>query len=426
MQLKPKKIRKISGLLSVAACSLLGTSAQAEGEWDVETAVLLYSEKDRVSAFEPVISMKKDLNDTDTLGMKLTLDSLTGASATGAVPSTQAQTFTRPSGQGEYTTDANETPLDDTFKDTRAQFSLNWDKAMDSDNRRNLGFSVSKEYDFFSLSGNASWTHEMNQKNTAITGGINLELDSIDPVGGVPLALSNVPYALGSSSLSGSIQRDGDSEDRQIVDLLLGVTQVIDRSSLFQVNLSLSLADGYMNDPYKMISIVDSAGQPTAQIYENRPDTRNKTSVFGKYKKNLANDDIFTVSLRLMTDDWGVDSETLDLTYRWQLDKGYYLQPHIRLYHQSAADFYRYFLLDSDPIPQELSADYRLGEMDGQTLGIKFGKTDRYGNDWSVRIDQYVQSGDSSPDEAIGQLQNQDLYPDVEATILQVNYAFKW
>lgn len=423
-----KKMKKISGVLSAATCSLLGTAnAQNNNEWDIDTAVLLYDEKDRVSAFEPVISMKKDLNETDTLNMKLTLDSLTGASATGAVPSTQVQTFTRPSGNGSYTTPANETPLDDTFKDTRVQFSMNWDKAMDSDNRRNLGFSVSKEYDFFSLSGNASWTRELNQKNTALTGGINLELDKIDPVGGTPLPLSDVPFAIPPASISTSTIRDGSSEDRQVMDVLVGVTQIIDRSSLFQVNLSLSLADGYMNDPYKMVSIVDAnSGEPINQIYENRPDTRNKTSIYGKYKKSLANSDIFTASLRIMTDDWGVDSETLDVTYRFQLAKGYYLQPHFRYYQQSAADFYRYFLIDGEAAPEEVSADYRLGEMDAQTIGVKFGKTDRFGNDWSVRLEQYVQSGESNPAEAFGQLQNQDLYPDVEATIFQVNYSFKW
>jgi hypothetical protein len=427
-------MKKISGLLSAATCTLLGhTTAHADNEWDVDSAVLYYSEKDRVSAVEPVISMKKDLNDTDTLNLKLTLDALTGASANGAVPSTQPQTFTRPSGNGSYTTDANETPLDDTFRDARGQFSMNWDKAVDSMNRRNLGFAVSTETDFTSLSGNVSWTHDMNQKNTSLSGGLNLELDFIDPIGGAPQALSaldaNQSVQNGGDDDEGEGEDDG--ENRQVIDLLFGITQIIDRSSLFQVNLSYSLADGYLIDPYKLVSIVDSAadtnqGEPVSIIYENRPGSRSKTSLYGKYKKSFINDDIITVSARLMSDDWGIESETLDLTYRWQLDSGYYLQPHYRYYHQSAADFYRYFLLDSEPIPQNVSADYRLGDMDTRTVGVKFGYNDRFGNDWSLRIEQYLQTGDGSPAEAIGQLQNQDLYPDVEAMIVQVNYSFKW
>lgn len=418
-----KKMKKISGLLSVASCSLLGSmGAQAADNWDVDTSVLIYSESDRVSAFEPVVSMKKDLNETDILSMKLTLDSLTGASATGAVPSSQAQTFTRPSGNGQFTTPANETPLDDTFKDSRGQFNLNWDKAIDSNNRRNLGFGVSTEYDFTSISGNASWTHEMNEKNTALTGGINLEFDTISPIGGIPQARS-------IQDVNQAIIREGADDNRQVIDMLVGVTQIIDRSSLFQVNLSYSMADGYLTDPFKIVSIVDTTpganlGEPTSQIYEHRPDSRSKTSVYGKYKKSLSNEDIVTASLRLMSDDWGVSSETIDLTYRWQLDNGYYLQPHVRIYHQSAADFYRYFLLDSEAVPTDVTADYRLGEMDAQTFGVKFGKTNQFGNDWSVRIEQYVQSGNSNPAVAFGQLSNQDLYPDVDAIIVQASYSF--
>jgi hypothetical protein len=41
-----------------------------------------------------------------------------------------------------------------------------------------------------------------------------------------------------------------------------------------------------------------------------------------------------------------------------------------------------------------------------------------------VRLEQYVQTGESSPAEAVGQLQQQDLYPDVTATIVQFNYSF--
>jgi len=72
--------------------------------------------------------------------MKLVLDSLTGASANGAVPATMVQTFTTPSGGGgcddddedgggsAYKVAPNETPLDDSFEDTRISYSSNWEK----------------------------------------------------------------------------------------------------------------------------------------------------------------------------------------------------------------------------------------------------------------------------------------------------------
>jgi hypothetical protein len=423
MQLTKKKV---AGLLSAATCTLLGSPAQsADNGWDIDSAILFYSEdNDRIEVVEPVISATKDLGDDESLSMKLVLDSLTGASATGAVPSTMVQTFTRPSGRGTYNVAPNETPLDDTFKDTRVAFSMNWEKPVDRNNRRNLGFNVSNEYDFTSISVNALWQHDTNQKNTTYSYGINIELDDIDPVGGVPEPLT-VTLA----------QDKGDSSDtKNIVDLLFGVTQVIDKSSLFQVNLSLSESDGYLTDPYKFVSVVDSVtGQPiyltgqfTQQLFENRPDSRSRQSLYGEYKKMLSNKDIFTASYRFMTDDWGIDSNTFDFTYRFRLKEGYFIEPHLRWYQQSEADFYRYFLVDGEPVPTEITADYRLGEMDATTVGVKFGKQIDDRHRWSVRLEQYVQSGDSSPSEAFGQLAQQDLYPDVEATMVQFNYSFQW
>ncbi len=414
MQLKQKKI---AGLLSAATCSLLCSPAQAqEGEWDVDSAILYYAEdNDRIQAVEPVISARKDLGDEEAVSFKLVIDSLTGASATGAVPSTQVQTFTRPSGNGTYTVAPNETPLDPTFKDTRVAFSMNWEKPIDRNNRRNYGFNVSKEYDFTSISANALWQHDANQKNTTYSYGVNLEFDDIDPVGGVPDPLTSMDDQ----------NKGASSDSRTIVDLLFGVTQVIDRSSLFQINLSLSEADGYMTDPYNLVSVVHAtSGEPIDQLFENRPDSRSRQSLYGKYRKTLGNDDVFTASYRYMTDDWGIDSNTFDFTYRFKFNQGYFLQPRLRLYDQSAADFYAYFLVDGDSVPSDASADYRLGEMEATTVGIKFGREYDRQHSWSVRLEQYVQTGESSPSEAIGQLRGQDLYPDVTATIVQFSYSF--
>jgi hypothetical protein len=425
-------MKKISGLLSAASATLLGAApAHAESSWDVETAVLIYSEADRVSVIEPVISASRELNETDTLGMKLTLNALTGASANGAVPGTRPQTFTSPSGKDTYTIDPNETPKDTTFRDARISYSINWDQALNRFERLKLGANVSVEQDFLSLAGNVGWSTETNQRNTRYDIGANLELDAIEPTGGAPEPLSvmdlNAVNNGGGDDDDDDEGEGGDDKTRTVLDLLIGVTQIIDRSSLFQVNLSLSAADGYMTDPYKFVSVVDSStGEPLRILYESRPDTRSKTSIFGKYKKTFANDDVLTASLRLMTDDWGVDSQTLDVTWRFSLDDGYYLQPHLRWYQQSAADFYRYFLLDTEAVPKYASADYRLGELTTNTLGLKYGHSDPFGNDWSLRLEYYLQSGDGSPAEAVGQLRDQDLFPDVEAWIFQVNYAFKW
>lgn len=435
-------VKNLSRALSAAACGLLGTQGQAEsGDWDFDSAILYYSEVDRVTAIEPVISATRDLGDDESITFKLVYDSLSGASANGAVPSTRPQTFTSPSGGGgyeddddededdddryrddggsstaSYTVEPNETPLDDTFEDERIALSFNWEKPVDRNYRRNLGIAYSTENDFESISVNALWQHDFNQKNTTLSYGFNLELDSIEPIGGAPQPLTSMDDQL----------RGSGSESRDVVDLLIGVTQVIDRSSLFQVNLSLSDANGYMTDPYKFVSVVDDGGEPVEQLFESRPEERRRQSIFGKYRKMMGNGDILTASYRYMTDDWDIDSNTYDLTYRLAFERGYFLEPRLRYYQQSAAKFYRYFLREDEVVPMYASADYRLGDLDTTTVGFKFGRELGDGQAWSARFEYYLQSGESSPDEAFGQLEQQDLFPDVEAYILQFNYSFRW
>jgi len=431
------KSRKFASLLSAATCTLLGTHGQANaGDWETDAALLVYQETGRVSAVEPVISLKKDLGDDEIISMKLVADTLTGASANGAVPSTRPQTFTSPSGGGSenegndrpasrnankggsstYTVAPNETPLDNTFEDTRLSYSVNWDKPINRYNRRNLGLNFSAENDFLSLGGNARWQHDFNDKNTTLAFATSIELDTIKPLGGTPTPLSNMLAESKSSN----------SESREVLDLVLGITQIIGRTSLFQVNLSTSHANGYMTDPYKFVSVVDSTGEPTSQLHESRPNSRSRNSIYAKYKKRFANSDTFTTSYRFMTDDWKVESHTVDFTYRYKMDSGYFIQPHFRFYQQSATDFYRYFLLDSEAIPRFVSADYRLGDLQSKTIGFKFGKEIDDRHIWSVRVERFLQTGDSSPAEAIGQLRQQNLFPDLEAYIVQFNYSIQW
>ena len=59
--------------------------------------------------------------------------------------------------------------------------------------------------------------------------------------------------------LSGSNNgnKTGD-KSKDVTNILLGITQVINRHTLVQFNYSLSQSDGYLNDPYKILSVVDS------------------------------------------------------------------------------------------------------------------------------------------------------------------------
>lgn len=398
--------------LTIASMTCLGASGAVQAEWEVDSAVLIYDEQDRVSAVEPAISLKKTQEDGSVIGVKVVVDALTGASPNGATASDQPQTFTRPSGKGSYTTPAGEIPLDDTFKDTRAQVSASYDAPLASGDRYNLGLSVSSEYDFTSLSLNGGMTHYFNQKNTTLNWGVSLTQDMIRPVGGAPIGSSDI-----------SLQRKDGDEQRTTAEARVGISQVLDKRSLIQASVGLASSSGYHTDPYKFVSQLDDNGRPVAYFYENRPDNRLKTYLHTNYRRHLSWGDTFDASYRLTSDDWGITSHTVETKYRWNWNEKFSLTPKVRYYQQTAADFYQHHLDESPEFGDHLSSDSRLSELSAFTVGAKLAYRTESGSEFSLRLEQYEQSSDDKH-ALLGVQESLPQSSDLSATIVQFGYKF--
>ena len=432
-----KKHHKIKLALATATTSLLGASANVHaeqsadiGEWDVDSAILYYSEPDRVSAIEPVISAKKQLDTDEFISLRLVVDVLTGASANGAVQAKTPQTFTRPSGKGSFITPPGETPLDDTFQDTRVALSASWDMPITRRDRLILGGNISKEYDYTSIGASSVYTHDLVGRNTTLSAGLAVASDTIEPEGGIP-----IPF--GVMQPAGQEQpRGSSSESKTTFDILLGATQIINKNSLIQFNYSYSQADGYLTDPFKVISVVDpitgapiiedSATNLSQVVYENRPDSRTKHSIFTQYKHFLSGD-VFDISYRYMFDDWEINSHTVDFRYRWKTSDTAFWRPHLRYYQQSEAEFYQpYYVTGEAPAAGDstsfATADYRLGEMTTYTVGLEYGHGYK-DHGWSLAVEYYLQQP-TEPSNKIGDLADLELSPDVDALMVRFNYDF--
>lgn len=418
MQLK--KTRPIRKSLAMATATLLGSAGTAQAAtsaetWEVDTAIMYYSEQDRVSLYEPVIRARKDLGDDQFLNLRLVVDTLTGASANGAVPTGSAQTFTSPSGAGTYTTSANSVPLDTTFHDTRVALNGEWEKPLGQTTRGIFGLNFSTEYDYQSIGLSATFNFDTNQRNTTYTVGLAYNLDTVSPVGGAPVGLT---------TMSSSKATQGADLNKDVYDILLGVTQVLSRKDLVQVNLVYGNESGYLTDPYKILSVVDGTGATTSYRYENRPDNRTREALFMRWSHQFQQD-VLRLAYRYYSDDWGIGSHTVDAHYRWELGSKHFLEPHLRYYTQTAADFYHTSLPDSAVAStSNASADYRLAEMTTTTVGLKygmlFGKTSEFG----IRVESITQA--ATPSQIIGVQSQQDLLPDINSTLVQLNYSFKF
>lgn len=423
MQLKDKK--SIRAALTAATCTVLShplQASQAIGNWDVKSGLLYYSEADRVTVVAPSVSASQTTKSGDVITLRSIFDSVTGASPNGAVPTSTPQTFTSPSGKSSYTSPAGETPMRD-ITDTRVVFGIDWDNELSRLVRHTLSANMSKERDYFSLNMSDTVKRDFHNRQTTLAAGLSITLDRVSPEGGTPvgLQLTNVPTT-----------STGEDEGKQknSVDLLLGVTRILNRRTLTQFNYSHTYSTGYLTEPYKILSVVnpvtgvtvkDPITQEYLYRYEKRPDTRNSDSLYWKLQYHLPQDVVY-LSYRYFQDDWGIRSNTMDLKYRYELSGGSYLQPHYRYYQQTAADFYRHSLVDGEPLPNYASADLRLGEMTSTTMGLKYGIPLSDG-EFSIRFEKMVQTGESHPADAIGQLRNYDLYPTLDATIVQFGYS---
>jgi len=413
--------------LAAAAAGLLG-SAHAEGlktdTWQVDSAVLVYKEGDgRVQAVEPIISIRRDDGNDRRAGLRLTFDSLTGASPNGAVAQPTAQTFTNPSGRGGgYVTPAGQAPLDPRFHDRRIAVQGNLERPLGEGQRVSLGANASIEHDFRSLSLSGSLARDFFQKNTTLSAGLSLEQDTINPEGGVLVGLKP---AFDRST------RDASSDTRRVVDVLFGVTQVMSRAWLMQVNYNLGKGSGYHSDPYKVLSVLDANGLLAGDRYvvEDRPRSRTRHSLNVLSKWHLT-EDVIEASYRYYRDDWGLRAHTLDAKYRFQLAGGSYVEPHARYYRQNAADFYRTWLTEgvdydsatSQSVLAHASADTRLAAFTANTIGVKFAMPLADGQELSLRVESYRQRV-KSPDQLPPALQGLEVTPQLRATTLMLGYS---
>jgi hypothetical protein len=416
--------------LMAASCALLSHTARAQTAdgvaqpFELDSALLYYKENSgRVQAIEPVVSLKKDFGDQRILGGTFTVDSLSGATPNGALPSRRPQTFASPSSTSLvpqtgkkttlYTIAPGNLPQDPHFREQRFAGDADWSQPLGLDNTLSFGGHVSTEHDFDSFAVHADYSRDFNEKNTTVSAGLSEEYDQIHAHGGNPVPGSD--YEL--------YQHEG-GQTKTVSGALIGVTQIMARNWLMDLNYTYDHSQGYLTDPYRILSVLDALGNVTGYQYENRPDSRARQGLYWANKVAFGAT-VLDVSYRRGKDSWGIGSDTVDAHLRIDLGRGVYLEPHFRWYHQSAADFYDLYLSAATAAPQFMSADPRLAAFIGTTVGLKLGVTvGRYG-EVSLRLEEYEQrpSDQSSP---LPQLQGLNLNPNLTATIAQLSWRLQF
>jgi len=377
-------MNNIKSKLSIATCTLLsGTQVQAadtaDNSWDLNSSLLYYSEADdRVSVTKAIAFLTGDLSSEDSISVNLVLDTMSGATPTGAVKSSSSSVTSFTGASGASSSIAGGASVDRVnFSDTRMGVALTWAHELKRTHKISYGGSLSVEKDYQSYGASVNYSIESDNRLNTYTMGFAGTFDQIyRKTDGTPEPLSNVE--------DNNILSDG---ERYTYDFILGMSKVFNKKTVGQLNYTMSYSDGYHTDPYKVISQVRLVEDTNSGVFtwteleryfESRPDSRFRHSIFTSMAHQYGGTgETVQTAYRLYTDDWGITSHTFDLTHRTPLSESSYLEPHFRYSIQSAADFFRPSIIDDGTtpviLPEYASADNRLDETTGITIGLEYG-----------------------------------------------------
>ncbi len=276
------------------------------------------------------------------------IDSIAGATPTGEMPA----------GPDEPT------PLA-----TMADHRTAWDAELSHQFARvslSAGFANSRESDYVSNGWSLNTVTDFNDKNTNLLLGYGRTDDLIN-----------------EEKLGWTIKRPKTGND-----FLLGVKQLLNPDTAVSLNLSYGRIRGYMSDPYKIVSTTRLDLDPGFYytVPENRPVAKDKVSLFFAANRNFEKlHGALDASYRYYNDTFGITSHTVALLWVQKLGEHLIVQPSLRFYRQSAADFY-YTDLDAAGIVTSFepelgetgtgrapfySSDYRLAYLQTVDVGLK-------------------------------------------------------
>jgi hypothetical protein len=370
-----KPFNNISAQLSLAAGSLLAIpQVQATGDetlynsWDIDVGYLYYEEPEYVTVHTYMAMISGNLSDKDTIKLGLVFDTLSGATPSGALPDSEFVSVSGVSGGGVSAAGGSGGKV--AFDDTRLAFDAQWGHEWARLWRSKLSTAVSVEGDYTALGGSLGIEKDAKDKSYTLTAAIGLATDRVSQSDETtPEPLTEV----GTGSTFG-VGRKNSAE------IMLGITQVINRRTQAMINLSYSQSSGYHTDPYKVLSVADADDAELTQVSEHRPDNRQRVILYSKIKHELpTSGSHLGLSYRYHSDSWDLNSHTLEASYRFKLGNNNLLEPFARVYHQPAANFYtRTILIEPGTVfsditlPEHASADVRLSEMQSSTLGLKY------------------------------------------------------
>jgi hypothetical protein len=375
-QKRDRRAQRTLALLTGSALSLIPGLAQRaaaqgpEDRWSLTYGYSLYSEGKLDSS--KVAAGSADRYDIDThqfqihgpIGSRFSFDAdVTYEKMTGASP-----WFIEQDINGDPKVVMTGASIEDARTDFLGSISYAGDTSLST-----LSGGVSVEDDYTSINFGFNREKSFNQKNTTFSWGLAMNNDTSDPT-------------------STSATPDPKKEHKQAGTFSVGFAQVIDRASAIQTSLVYQYSDGYLDDPYKLVS---AGGVNRADL---RPGTKSQFSWLTRYRHHFkAAKGSLHADYQFYWDTWDVSSHTFELGWYQTLFDRVTLSPTLRYYTQSGARFYAPFFASTLPADRNASSDYRLSPFGAISYRLRAETrlADKLKMDWrlGVQWEGYMSDG---------------------------------
>lgn len=323
-----------------------------------------------------------------------------------SIPLNDDDILTIDTGISAYTSasSSNIDPFDDVFADpyqassgasgSDVWLNLTGNYSHSSDDRNDIWsakFSVSSEYDYFSVGFGGSYTKLFNKKNTELSINANIFIDTWNAI--YPRELR--PFAEGGDGLDDELFKDNtitgntnynpnfsefDNEGRNSYSLGFGFSQILHKNVQGSLALDFIQQQGLLSTPFQRVYFSDVADSfidnfQLADDVEQLPDTRFRVAIGGRLNWYLNETFTLRTYYRYYFDDWGVTAHTASIEVPIKITDKFTIYPSYRFYNQTAADYFNPYeaALSTDEF---YTSDYDLSEYSANQFGIGVSYTD--------------------------------------------------
>lgn len=363
-----KMIRSAATVLAASAASLLATDAAAEAAPEksfIGTRITRYAE-DSLSPNRVVPGNETERYTIDvqhlnfmmpiagrfSLSADVIRETMTGASPVGTVKLSEGDVRVAMSGAS----------ISEERQDTTIGGAWYGDSGV-----MKLGVGRSRENDYDAGYVSLGYDLTFNGNNSTLGFGVSRSDDELTPT---------------DAEVFNRI-RHAEKESRSA---FLGYTQVVTKNLLVQTGVGVNRMEGYLSDPYK-------AGSRDNPLDRRPAERTQRTWTMGMRYFIEPVETAFKADYRYFTDDWGIDSHTLQFGLGRQFGEHWLLEAGLRLYMQDEADFYEPYQVPEAPVqPEHFSMDYRLSPYGAASFNVS-GRWE-FTTDWTmVFVAERYQSG---------------------------------